>query len=111
MMEENGQITEDTVIQIRDSVEEKMETMGSTMIQSSAIAQTIALEKDAGVNMNHKQTSYLWQCGAKMLGLALLMAVATIIVGYLAAGIGAGGGKRDGENQGGSKRLPGNCDF
>ena len=93
MMEENGQITEDTVIQIRDSVEEKMETMGSTMIQSSAIAQTIALEKDAGVNMNHKQTSYLWQCGAKMLGLALLMAVATIIVGYLAARIGAGVGK------------------
>ena len=93
MMEQNGQITEDMIIEIRDSVEKKMKTMGKTMIHSSAIAQTIAIEKNAGIDMDKKQTSYLWICGGKMLGLAFLMAIATIVVGYLAAKIGAGIGR------------------
>lgn len=84
---------ETSLLQIRSSIEKKIETTGTSLVRSSAISQTIEMEEHAGIDLNQKQTSYLWKCGGIMLGMALIMALATIVVGYFASRIGAGIGK------------------
>lgn len=84
---------ETSLLQIRSSIEKKIEATGTSLVRSSAISQTIEMEEHAGIDLNQKQTSYLWKCGGIMLGMALIMALATIVVGYFASRIGAGIGK------------------
>ena len=39
------------------------------------------------------QKSYLWKAGLKMVGMALIMGIATVLVGFIGARIGAGIGR------------------
>ena len=82
---------------IRDTVRDKMgaaiDSMGDSLVQSSAISFVKKEYKKIGVDVEAKQFSYLWSTGAKMLAMALLMTVSAIIVGFLASKVSASIGK------------------
>ncbi|MCR5792931.1 MAG: ABC transporter ATP-binding protein/permease [Lachnospiraceae bacterium] len=88
-----GPIPEEMLLGIRDKVDETVETMGDTQLHSMGVRYAYECEKAAGVDLNKNQQSYLLRTGAFMLAMALVMALATILVGFFAAKIGAGIGR------------------
>ena len=74
-------------------INEKLNEMPESMIKQSAVAYVNAEYKAIGINTNSLQTSYISITGVKMLGIALISMVATVIVGFLSARIAAGLGK------------------
>ena len=62
-------------------------------MKSMGVAYAIACDKNAGVDVESVQMTYMWSTGAKMLAVALIMAAATIAVGYFASRVGAGIGR------------------
>ena len=78
---------------IRSSVEDKMQSMGETMLHSSAVAYAKEEYTAVGKDLNQMQTAYLWKIGGVMIGMALLMAVSAVLVGLLASRVGAGVGR------------------
>ncbi|MEE1250027.1 MAG: ABC transporter ATP-binding protein [Lachnospiraceae bacterium] len=89
----NGMMPQENITSIRKEMEESMEAVGDTMLKSVGLAYAIQCDKDAGVDVEHIQTHYLWIQGAKMIGLALIMGVTTVLVGFFASRIGAGVGR------------------
>lgn len=89
----NGMMPQENITSIRNEMEESMEAVGDTMLKSVGLAYAIQCDKDAGVDVEHIQTHYLWMEGAKMIGLALIMGVTTVLVGFFASRIGAGVGR------------------
>lgn len=89
----NADFSEQMFEKVRKEMEEKTDTMGDTLLQSSAIALTQEIEKMAGVDMEEKQTAYLWKSGLKMLLVALLMAGTSVFAGLLSSRVGAGIGR------------------
>ena len=81
------------LLSIRTKIDEKIATIGDTMIHSSAIAFTKAEYQKTGVDINSIQKDYLWRTGAKMLAMALLLAGSAVSVGFLASRVGAGIGR------------------
>lgn len=92
MILDSGMMQKEDLLSIRNEMEESFETVGDTMINSIGVAYAIQCDKDAGVDVDHIQTSYLWTEGLKMLGIALVMGVATILVGFFASKVAAGVG-------------------
>lgn len=99
---QNGTMTQEQFMAahfdlIRDTVRDKMgsaiDSMGDSLVQSSAISFVKKEYKKIGVDVEIKQFSYLWSTGAKMLAMALLMTVSAIIVGFLASKVSASIGK------------------
>lgn len=89
----NGMMPQENITSIRNEMEESMEAVGDTMLKSVGLAYAIQCDKDAGVDVEHIQTHYLWMEGAKMIGLALIIGVTTVLVGFFASRIGAGVGR------------------
>lgn len=81
------------VNEIRDQIDEKLNSMGDSFIHSSAIAFTKGEYEALGIDTSKIQTGYLWRTGAKMLVMALLMAAAAVMVGLFASRVGAGIGR------------------
>lgn len=92
-LSDNGMLPEDSVSAIRDKMEESMESVGDTMIKSVGVAYAIQSDKDAGIDVDHIQTHYLWMEGLKMIGIALLMGIVMTLVGFFASKVGAGVGR------------------
>lgn len=94
----SGAMDKDQILSMRDTMEDTIDTMGSSLVQSMGIAYAVAVDKDAGVNVDKIQKSYLLSTGLKMVGMALLMGLVTVLVGFFASRIGAGIGMnlRDG---------------
>lgn len=99
---QNGTMTQEQFMAahfdlIRDTVRDKMgsaiDSMGDSLVQSSAISFVKKEYKKIGVDVETKQVSYLCSTGAKMLAMALLMTVSAIIVGFLASKVSASIGK------------------
>ena len=88
-----GAIDRDLIFSMREELQKTVDTMGSSLTKSMGIAYAIRSSKDAGVDVDTLQTDYLWRAGLKMVGMALLMGVATVLVGFLGARIGAGIGR------------------
>ena len=88
-----GTIDSDLIFSMREELQKTVDTMGSSLTKSMGIAYAIRCSKDAGVDVDTLQTDYLWSAGLKMVGMALLMGVATVLVGFLGARIGAGIGR------------------
>lgn len=78
---------------VRTDLEERISTMGDSMIHSSAVAFTKAEYSTLGLDVNAMQTSYLWKTGSKMLAMALVVAACAVAVGFLASRVGAGIGR------------------
>ena len=94
----SGAMDKDQILSMRDTMEDTIDTMGSSLVKSMGIAYAVAADKDAGVNVDKIQKSYLISAGLKMVGMALLMGLVTVLVGFFASRIGAGIGMnlRDG---------------
>ena len=94
----SGAMDKDQLLSMRDTMEDTIDTMGSSLVKSMGIAYAVAADKDAGVNVDKIQKSYLLSAGLKMVGMALLMGLVTVLVGFFASRIGAGIGMnlRDG---------------
>ena len=89
-MLESGQMDKDTVLSMRDSMEKTLDTMGSSLVKSMGIAYAVSADKAAGLDLDQIQKTYLLTAGLKMVGMALLMGVVTVLVGLFASRVGAG---------------------
>lgn len=86
--------TSDTLmLDIRHVFEENLESLGDSMITSMAKYFARDQYELCGIDLDQLQTDYLWATGRKMLGMALVMALAAIIVGFLASRTAAGVGR------------------
>lgn len=92
-MLEKQAMPKDGLLQMREMLEKQSDAMGESLVHSTAVTYTIFAEKAAGIDMDKKQTNYLWMAGGKMLLLAFLMAVVSVLVCLFAAQIGAGVGR------------------
>ncbi len=88
-----GVIGEEQLLSMRTEVQNTVDTMGNSMVKSMGVAYAISCSKAAGLDMDKIQTSYLWKAGLKMVGMALVMGVATVLVGFFGARVGAGIGR------------------
>lgn len=81
------------MLDIRNMVEEKMSSVGSTMINSMAKNFAKAEYEACGIDLGKLQTAYMWRVGGKMLCMSLIMAACAIVIGYLASRTAAGVGR------------------
>lgn len=92
-MSQAGMLSDEMVSQIREKAEETVDTMGSTLVKSMGIAYAVKQDTKAGIDMDALQTKYLWVSGAKMIAMALLVALTTVLVGLVASRVAAGIGR------------------
>lgn len=74
---------------LRDTMQEQIDTVGDTMLQSMTISYASEVYAEAGGDLNALQKQYLLLTGGKMLGLTLLMVAVAIGAGFLASRVGA----------------------
>lgn len=90
---QSGAMTKDQIFSMRDDMEDTIDAMGSSLVKSMGVAYAVSADKAAGVDINQVQKNYLWMSGLKMVGMALLMGVVTVLVGFFASRVGAGVGR------------------
>lgn len=92
-MLQSGMMTKDQLLSMRDGMEDTIDAMGSSLVKSMGIAYAVSADEAAGVDIDQIQKDYLWMSGLKMVGMALLMGVVTVLVGFFASRVGAGVGR------------------
>lgn len=76
------------------AIQDKLKDIPDTMLEQATAVYIQGAYENANVNLEKMQNNYILKTGAKMLGLAAIGMVASVIVGFLAARTGAGVGKR-----------------
>lgn len=76
-----------------EEIEEQMSDMPEMILEQAAISYVKTAYQDLGMDMDKIQTDYLLETGAKMIGLAFLGMMASIVVGLLASRVGAASGR------------------
>lgn len=89
-LEASGMLEKEQLLSMRDEMKATIDTLGSSLVKSMGIAYAVSCDEAAGLDVGHIQTSYLWSEGLKMVGLALLMGIVVVLVGFFGARIGAG---------------------
>lgn len=89
-MMQSGKMDKKSILSMRDKMSDTIYAMGSSLVKSMGVAYAVSCDKAAGIDVDHIQKSYLLFAGLKMLGMALLMGVVTVIVGFFASRVGAG---------------------
>ena len=84
---------EEELSEMRKTIDERFSDMPDSIITQSAISYVKGEYKNLGIDTDKLQTNYMFLAGAKMLGIALLSALATIVVGFLGARVAATLGK------------------
>lgn len=92
-MLQSGTMTKNQLLSMRDDMEDTIDAMGSSLVKSMGVAYAVSADKAAGVDIDQVQKDYLWMSGLKMVGMALLMGVVTVLVGFFASRVGAGIGR------------------
>ena len=99
-MIQNGDVFEvfslmpkENLSEMRKTIDEMFSAMPDSIITQSAISYVKGEYKNLGIDTDKLQTNYMFLAGAKMLGIALLSAIATIVVGFLGARVAATLGK------------------
>ncbi len=92
-MEEAGILRKDQLLSMREELQKTIDTMGSSLVRSMGVAYAVFCDKAAGLSADHIQTAYLWKAGLKMVGMALIMGAAIILVGFFGSRVGAGIGR------------------
>lgn len=87
-----GLAGKDAVIEMQDKASQMIDSMGASLVSSMGVAYAKQCDANAGMDMNKIQLNYLLAAGGKMVGLALIMAVATVLVGLAASRVAAGVG-------------------
>lgn len=89
-MMQSGKMDKKSILSMRDKMSDTIDAMGSSLVKSMGVAYAVSCDKAAGIDVDHIQKSYLLFTGLKMLGMALLMGVVTVLVGFFASRVGAG---------------------
>lgn len=89
----NGAASPETAAAIRDNVQTAMDTMGASLMKSMGIAYAKACDEAAGVDLDALQFSYLLKASLKMVGMALIIVIDSVIIGLLASRVGASVGR------------------
>jgi ATP-binding cassette subfamily B protein len=90
---ESGMMDTSSMDNARETFQSMSESIGESTLQSMGVAWAAEREEEAGIDMNQKQTGYLWLEGGKMLLIALLLGVVAVIISLLASRVGAGVGR------------------
>ena len=92
-MIQSGMLDKETILSMRDSMQKTIDTMGSSLVKSMGVAYAVACDKAAGVDVEQIQKSYLVTAGLKMVGMAFIIGIVTILIGFFASRVGAGIGR------------------
>ncbi len=92
-MVSGGMLEKDQLLSMRGELDSMLDAMGSSLVKSMGVAYAAACDEAAGVDVEAIQKAYLWKAGLKMVGMALIMGLATVLVGFIGARIGAGIGR------------------
>ena len=92
-MIQSGMLDKETILSMRDSMQKTIDTMGSSLVKSMGVAYAVACDKAAGLDVDQVQKSYLVTAGLKMVGMALIIGIVTILIGFFASRVGAGIGR------------------
>ena len=75
------------------NVDEKLADMPESMITQAATSYVKEQYKEIGINTDKLQSNYVIMAGVKMVGIALISMVATVIVSFIASRVGAALGR------------------
>ena len=75
------------------NVDEKLADMPESMITQAATSYVKEQYKEIGINTDKLQSNYVIMAGLKMVGIALISMLATVIVSFIAARVGAALGR------------------
>lgn len=92
-MKQTGMMSAKDIQKSREEIEKKMNDIGESTLFSTGVAYATKCDKAAGVDIDKIQTDYLWKEGGRMLGIAFMILVAAIGVGFLASKVGASVGR------------------
>ena len=92
-MVSGGMLEKDQLLSMRGELNSMLDAMGSSLVKSMGVAYAAGCNAAAGVDVEAIQKAYLWKAGLKMVGMALIMGLATVLVGFIGARIGAGIGR------------------
>ena len=92
-MKQTGMMSAKDIQKSRKEIEKKMNDIGESTLFSTGVAYATKCDKAAGVDIDKIQTDYLWKEGGRMLGIAFMILVAAIGVGFLASKVGASVGR------------------
>ena len=92
-MVSGGMLEKDQLLSMRGELNSMLDAMGSSLVKSMGVAYAAGCDAAAGVDVEAIQKAYLWKAGLKMVGMALIMGLATVLVGFIGARIGAGIGR------------------
>ena len=92
-MTQTGMMSAKDIQKSREEIEKKMNDIGESTLFSTGVAYATKCDKAAGVDIDKIQTDYLWKEGGRMLGIAFMILVAAIGVGFLASKVGASIGR------------------
>ncbi len=81
------------MLDMRNALEEQLSSLGDSMIGSMAKYFVMEQYEACGIDLEKIQSAYLWRTGGKMLIMALIVAAAAILVGFLASVVAAGVGR------------------
>lgn len=80
---------EEQLKQVKDKIDEQFSEMPDSIISQAAVSYVKGEYEAIGIDMDKAQINYILVSGAKMLGIALLGAIASIIVGFIASKVAA----------------------
>ena len=92
-MKQTGMMSAKDIQKSREEIEKKMTDIGESTLFSTGVAYATKCDKAAGVDIDKIQTDYLWKEGGRMLGIAFMILVAAVGVGFLASKVGASVGR------------------
>ncbi|WP_195987373.1 ABC transporter ATP-binding protein [Clostridium sp. D53t1_180928_C8] len=86
-------MSKEQINQMISSIDEKLNSMPESMITQSATSYVKLQYNNIGINTDKLQSNYVIFAGAKMVGIALISMLATVIVSFIAARVGAALGR------------------
>ena len=86
-------MSQEQIDSMLSKVDEKLSDMPDSMITQAATSYVKEQYKEVGINTNKLQSNYVIIAGVKMVGIALISMVATVIVSFIAARVGAALGR------------------
>ena len=92
-MKQTGMMSAKDIQKSREEIEKKMNDIGESTLFSTGVAYATKCDKATGVDIDKIQTDYLWKEGGRMLGIAFMILVAAVGVGFLASKVGASVGR------------------
>jgi len=88
-----AKLGEKQIAAMKSQAEKMVGKAGDRTVRAMGIQFAYEAEKAAGVDVDARQRSYLWQSGGRMILMALFMAIAAIAVSFVASRVGASVGR------------------